>query len=109
MAKNILKPTLREKKRYVLFEVISKQKQTQKEVEKSILNSCTSYLGEKGFAQAGIRVMNERWNNEKQTGIIRVQNKFVNDLKASLALTKMNEAIIRSVNTSGIIKKTIVG
>ena len=106
--KTILKPTLREKKRYIAFEVVSKNRLQAKDVAESVWQSCLGYLGEKGCAAAGIHFMNEQWNMEKQKGLIRVENTHVNDLKTALALIKKignEEIVIRSLGTSGIIKK----
>jgi ribonuclease P/MRP protein subunit POP5 len=106
--KTILMPTLREKKRYVAFEVIAKEKKQAKEVSDSIWQSCLSYIGEKGCAQAGIQILKERWDQEKQAGIIKVEHDHVNDLKAALALIKNvgnTQVVMRSTTTSGILNK----
>lgn len=103
MAKTILMPTLREKKRYLVFEVISKQKKQAREVDESIWSSCLDYLGEKGCAEAGIHVLKEKWDGAKQMGMVKVNNKYVNDLKTAMALN--NKLMIKSLTTTGMIKK----
>jgi RNase P/RNase MRP subunit POP5 len=69
-------------------------------------------MGEMGAAKAGIWVLSDKYDTKTQKGIIRVSHKYVNDLKASLALIDKidgNEVIIRSTKVSGILKKAIAG
>jgi ribonuclease P/MRP protein subunit POP5 len=52
--------------------------------------------------------LNDKWNEEMQRGIMRVNNKHVDDLKASLIFVKNmegKEVIVKSVGASGILKK----
>ena len=89
MKKNKLKPllpSLREKKRYLAFEVISKDKVPEREVEQAISDSAKEYLGTLNMGKAGIMFLRNRYNQEKQKGIIKVNNKYLNHLRASIAL-----------------------
>ncbi len=104
-----LLPTLREKKRYVVFEVISKLPHSFEAVSRAIQGSILAFLGVKGAAQAGAIVIKDRFNYAKQEGILKIANLYINNLKASLALTKelgSNKIIIRVKGVSGILKKT---
>ncbi len=111
MAKRIkpVLPSLREKKRYVVFEIISKKGiNSFSEVSEIIWNSTKSFLGEIETAKAGIWVLAERWNQKKQRGMIKVNNKYVDKLKTSMALVenyKKQKIILKSMGVSGIIKK----
>ena len=111
MAKKIkpILPTLREKKRYLAFEILSKSKiKDFSSVSSAIWASSLSFLGELGAAKAGIWVLADKYNPEKQRGIIRVNHKHVDGLKASLALVRQiegNDAIVRSITVSGILRK----
>ena len=102
-------PSLREKKRYLVFEVISKDKVTGfDEVSNAIMESALGFLGQLGAAKAGILPLANKWNPELQRGIIKVGHKHVDGLRASLAYaTKIGnrEAIFRSLGVSGILKK----
>jgi len=104
-----LLPTLKEKKRYLVFEIISESKINDfSDVSRQILSSCSRFIGEQGMAKAGIIVMHDRWNQQTQQGIARVNNKYVDNLKASLALIKninSEKVIVRSKGVSGILKK----
>lgn len=68
----------------------------------------TEFLGELGMAKAGIWLHSEVWNPEKQAGIIRVNHKYVNELKAGLTFIQQiqnKDVIVRSLGVSGIINK----
>ncbi|MAG91988.1 hypothetical protein CMO83_04905 [Candidatus Woesearchaeota archaeon] len=102
-------PSLREKKRYLVFEVISKDKITDiNAVSDSIRHYSMQFLGQLGTAKAGIMVLNNKWDAELQRGIIKVSHKHVDGLKASLMfIDKINdkEVIFRSLGVSGILNK----
>lgn len=104
-----LLPSLKEKKRYLAFEIVSKSKiKAFSEVSKAIWASTLSYAGTKGTAKMGIWVFPETYNPEKQRGLIRVGHKHLEELKAALALITLIEqqpAIIRSIGASGILAK----
>lgn len=104
-----LLPSLREKKRYLVFEIISDDKITNlNSISNAILDSCHNFLGEIGMAKAGLLILDDKYNKEKQRGIIRVNNKMVNHLKGSLCFIKQidnKQVIIKSVGVSGILKK----
>ncbi len=104
-----LMPSLREKKRYVAFEIISKGKIGFTEAKKAIIESCLRFMGELGFARAGIQVLSDTYKDNK--GIIRTTIKETDKVKTSLALIKQidgNDVIVRSIRTSGIIGKAKV-
>ncbi len=102
-------PSLREKKRYLVFEVISKQKVDNiHDVSQAITENALMFLGHLGMAKAGAIVLKDKWNKDKQRGIIKVNNKEVDNLKAALTFTEKvgnKEAIVKSVGVSGILKK----
>ena len=104
-----LLPSLREKKRYLAYEVISRHKFNDAiSVSKAILDASKEFLGNLSMAKAGMIAMNDQWNADAQRGIIRVNNKHVGELKASLIFVKgINgmEAIVKSIGASGILKK----
>ncbi len=102
-------PSLREKKRYLVFEIISNQKiDNLNKIADSILEQCNKYLGEMGMAKAGLLILKDKYNKEKQRGIIKVNNKMLNNLKAALCFVKEidnKKVIVKSVGVSGILKK----
>ena len=60
------------------------------------------------MAKAGILMLNDKWNADMQKGIIRVSNKHVDNLKASLVFIKNidgKDVIVRGIGASGILRK----
>lgn len=104
-----VRPSLREKKRYLVFEVLSRNPiENTKNLKDTIHQSCSRYLGEKGMAAAGPILLENKWNAEKQRGLLKVSRKEVENVRAALMLTThigKEEAIISTIGVSGIIKK----
>lgn len=93
-------PSSREKKRYVLFEVISEEKVFKDEIKNSIYNTALSFLGEDNFAEAGVILVKEN--------IVKVNNKYKNEMILILSLIREvnNKKVkINPLKTSGVIKK----
>ncbi len=105
----MIKPSHREKKRYVKFVILPENARIKEiDVEKAILKECHNFLGDYGMAKAGVQFLREKFNKEKKEGIIRVNNKYVDELKVSLGLIKKinnQEITIHIPKVSGIIKK----
>ncbi len=100
--------SLREKKRYVAFEVLSKDKMNIDSIKKAIEDSFKEYVGLLGMSKGNLYVLKDKWNAERQRGIVRVNNKMLEHLKASFALIKEIEGkkvAIHAVGVSGILKK----
>jgi ribonuclease P/MRP protein subunit POP5 len=97
-----LMPSLREKKRYVAFEVESVKKVDSKEAQEIIEKSFKRLVGELGLAKAGIKFMKD-WKNNR--GIIKVNTRSVDELKAAFALINEENIIIKSLTLSGSIEK----
>lgn len=102
-------PSLREKKRYLVFEVVSKEKiKDASLVSDAILNSSMKFLGQLGTAKAGLIVLNNKWDAKLQKGVIKVSHKHVDALKSALMFADKiddKEVIFRSVGVSGILRK----
>lgn len=98
-------PSLREKKRYIIFEVISDKNLNFSLVKNSLNEVFERFLGMINMAKANI-VFFEDFNNQK--GIIKVNNKYVDYVKAAFTQINMigdNGVIVRSVGVSGILNK----
>ena len=104
-----LMPSLREKKRYLAFEVVSNGKiKPFPDVNRVIQSSFHVFIGDLGAAKAGLVFVNDRYNDVNQRGLVRVNHKWVDPLKASLTLIKdinHEQVIVRSVGASGILNK----
>ena len=104
-----LPPTQRDKRRYLVFRILSENNFTLKQSTEAINNALKNLIGILGVAGAGIRTLTKRWSQKTQTGVIMINHKYLNELKASLTLiTKVNNkaATIQSLGVSGILKKT---
>ncbi len=97
-------PSLREKKRYIVFKVESENELSKKDYFDLIKSSFKSFLGELGLAKAGILFLPD-WKDGK--GIIRVSHKEVDNIKAALSLVKgTNSGVkIKTLYVSGILDK----
>ncbi len=99
-------PTLRDKKRYIAYEVITDKPQnlTSVMVKEAINKTLLQVLGVFGYAQAGVMFV-----KGTTKGIIKVNRPFVDHVKAALLMiTHINKqtVIINSTKTSGMINKT---
>jgi len=72
--KNLL-PSLREKKRYVLFRVISEEKIEVHQLKEAFFSNMLNMFGETGVAQIKARFLDKLWDPERQIGILRVNHK----------------------------------
>lgn len=103
-------PSLREKKRYLVFEIISKKPIKEFScISKAVWKALLDLSGVLGASRAGIWLLGDKFNNESQKGIIRVNHKNVGLLKAVLcSIRQINETdvVVRSLGVSGILKKT---
>lgn len=102
-------PTLREKKRYITFEIISKNHDfTYRDLSDEVKREFKELYGTDGEAKAGIIMLSNKYDTKKQRGVIRVNNKWLDKLKLSLAMVKKiknTDAIIKTIIASGMIKK----
>lgn len=115
MAKSKLKPllpSLRERKRYLAYEIISTEKldifADVNEISEALTWAAQDYLGDIGMADAGIMILKDKYDSKKQKGLIRAAHKSVDSIKAALAFISSignHDVIVRSVGVSGIMKK----
>jgi len=101
-------PTLRENKRYISFDVTSETEIDYKSAKEAINTSFTNYVGTLGVSKAGIIFVDNSYNTKTRSGIIKINNKYVDHLKASFALiNKINKqpVIVKSLKCSGMINK----
>jgi len=104
-----LLPSLKERKRYLAFEIISEQPiKDLKAVSESIWQSTLNFLGENTAGEAGIWILQDKYNKTKQRGLIKVNNKHLERLKTSLMLVKSINKInvtLHTLGVSGVLKK----
>ncbi|MEW5896780.1 MAG: Rpp14/Pop5 family protein [Nanoarchaeota archaeon] len=101
-----LLPSLKQKKRYVVFEIISKKVFSFEEIKEEVDKALLTFLGELGVAKSSPMLIKEKSQNNKF--IIKVNHKYTDELKSALILIKRiknTPVIICSIITSGTIKK----
>lgn len=102
-----LLPSLREKKRYVAFEIISKDRVTAfADVARAVQRSLRFLVGELGAGAAGTQVMDYQAANQR--GLVRVSHTSMDALRASFAFItniENKQVLVRSIGASGILKK----
>lgn len=99
----MLKPSLRERKRYIVFKVLSRLAVSEKRVEDYIKKQCLCFLGEKIVSEAGLLFIPDLF--KKNVGVLRVSHKHVDEVKTCLALIKENEMIFQTIRVCGTLKK----
>lgn len=101
-----LPPSRREKKRYVAFEVVNpKEGISAEQAFLEIQMQMRSLTGSKGLAQAGLMLLKNKSSLKKRRGLIRVSNRHVDNLRASIALADGSDMVLQSIGTSGMLKK----
>jgi len=99
-------PSMREKKRYIAFEVVAEKPVTREAVAKELRETMNKLVGDLGMAKAGLIFLPD-WDNNK--GVLKVSHKHTDVAKAAMALVKQingNNVIIKSIGISGILKKS---
>ena len=98
--------SLREKKRYIAFEIDGESGFSRDEIIKAVDTGCRDFMGVYGCGKAGVMVVNDTVNGKK--GVVRVNSKSVDLVKTSLIMIKEinnNKVIFKNVKTSGALKK----
>ncbi len=106
MPKQIL-PSLRERNRYMAFEIISDSDIERGDVVKAVWNSVLQFLGELGASRTSLWVM--EWDDKKKKGILKVNHKSVDEVRSALALVKeinRERVILHILGVSGTVKRT---
>lgn len=101
-------PSLKERKRYLSFEIISEDNLSVDEVDRAVSDQILNFLGTLDAGKAGVVFLRDKYKNNK--GIIKAGHKHVDKVRTALALTKKinnKEIIIKTNIVSGILKKAI--
>ena len=101
------KPSLREKKRYLTFRIISEEPLDYDNVKGAIWHSMENWLGQNELAQASPRLIKNLWNPKTSSGFLQCSPKYVDQIKVALALIKQigdTRVIFQVLRVSGTIK-----
>lgn len=94
----VILPTLKERNRYLVYEV--KSKKSFVDIKKELKKAMLQFLGEFEYAKANILILDDF---KKNKGIIKVGHKHVDKVKVALMLIKIFNVETKGV--SGILKK----
>lgn len=99
--------TLRERNRYIAFELVCESPVSRSEVVKAVWGTLLRFVGELGASKTALWVMD--WDEEKKQGILKVNHSSLDEVRVALVL--MTEAsgkpvIFRTLGVSGTVKKT---
>ncbi len=98
--------TMKENRRYLVFEVIGEQKFSKEEVSKALWKTMFSMIGTTGAAASGFWIID--FKEEEQKGMLRCNSEWLEFIRGVLCfLTEVNnkKAFIHIIRTSGTIKK----
>lgn len=102
---NSLRPCMREKKRYLAFEVIT-DKPFQGEADRILIKKINEILGVFNSAKAGLMRVN--YDQKSQRGLIRVDRSFVDHIRTCFVMIKhLNNqpVLLRTLKVSGMLNK----
>lgn len=102
-----LSPTLREKKRFVKIKIESDKKFEFKTISEELVDQILVYIGAIDFSKAGIWILRDKFDYDKQELIIKVNVKYKDKFLASLLLLNKidnNSVKIKTIKTSGTLK-----
>jgi len=91
-------PTLRDKKRYLAFEVTSEQTINRQQLFNEILDSAASLFGDKGISEINPKLM----DYDGRFGIIRCAREKTQETRATLACINNTRRIRMSILVLGI-------
>ena len=101
-----LLPSLRQKKRYIVFEIISSKVFPLSDIESEVTLGLQRFLGELGMSRAMPMFVKEKYKNQKF--IIKVNHTAVDECKAGIILIQKIKGVpvsMRSIIMSGSLKK----
>lgn len=101
------KPSLRERKRYIVFKVESSGPFLYENMRNAVYDSTARWLGENEMGKADVHVVKNLWDSRRRVGFVRCGPKYVDDIKSSLALVKQigdSRVVIHTLRVSGTIK-----
>lgn len=102
-----LPPSQRKSYRYLKFRVHSDKNVDTGEIVDAVWTSVLKFLGSKGAAETDFWLLGDRFDEEKQEGVIKVRRERVEELRASMTLINEfsgEEGFIEVRNVSGSLK-----
>jgi len=105
-----LLPSLRERKRYILFKVISEQAINYQLFKELLSSTILKFYGELTFGKFGFKILDERWNEKEQIGIVKCNHLYVPNIIAVFGLLQRlgdYRVNVKILKVSGTIKSLL--
>ncbi len=102
-----LLPTLRQKKRFIVFKIESNKKFDFKEISYCIIDNLIKFLGTVDFGKNGVWLIREKYDKEKNIGIIKTSIKLKDKTIVALSLIENinnEDVVIKILGVSGTLK-----
>ncbi|MFB6076280.1 MAG: Rpp14/Pop5 family protein [Candidatus Aenigmatarchaeota archaeon] len=103
----MLPPTMRERKRYIAFKVISDEEIEFGNLVSGLWHSLLNLMGEFETAKCNVWVVKDKWNDKKQIGLVKCNHNHVKHVRSALALIEMLgdiKVIIKTLGVSGTMR-----
>ena len=101
-----LMPTLRERKRYLAFEVLAKKECSWNAIKQAVRAALQKYVGIDGAAKAGVLFV----KNNKNKAVLRVAHTSLNTVRAAFVFIteiEKQKVIVKSIGASGMLHKAV--
>lgn len=99
-----MKPTLKEKRHYIVFLV--KTKKLDDEIKKIFDDAIINFIGILGYAKAGVMFVENIKLKNKNFAVLSVMTKYVEYVKTALTLVDNSDFSAECVGVSGTLKKS---
>jgi len=102
-----LPPSLRTKRRYIVFEIISEHPMEYSDFVNAVWASLLNFLGEATTSDARIWIIQNLYDLKNHRGVIRCKHDSVEQVRAALTLIQMvgeTKAVIKILGVTGTIK-----
>ncbi|MEM5802212.1 MAG: Rpp14/Pop5 family protein [Candidatus Aenigmatarchaeota archaeon] len=103
----VLPPTLRERERYIKFQIISEEKIEYTDLEEAIWNIFLDFFGENEVGRFNLKIVKNLWNDNSQIGVMKCNHISLPKVLAGLGLISRlgdNRIIFKILKISGTIK-----
>jgi len=103
----ILLPTLREKERYIAFQIVSEEPVTYADLEVAVWNTMLDFYGEFGTSQTSMWLIKNLYDEQMQFGVVRCNNESVAAVLAALGLiNRLGDirVVVKVLKVSGTLK-----
>ncbi len=115
MKLKILLPSLRERKRYILFKIFSEGQVNYTLLKELITSTILKFYGELTFGKFGFKFLDEKWSEKEQVGIIKCNHLYVPNIIVALGLLqrlgdyRINVKILKISGTIKSLQKEFKG